>query len=70
MFLQKGEKSRQVHENMKLVQVKVTALAFWKPQTDVKAKMCLSASIHLNFAWLFSEGLERSLSLYCVMHVQ
>lgn len=70
MFLQRGEESRQMHEYIKLLQVNVAALVFWKPQTAFKTQMCLSASVHLNFAWLFFEGSERALSLYCVMHVQ
>lgn len=70
MFLQRGEESRQVHEYIKWLQVNVAALVFWKPQTAFRAQMCLSASVHLNFAWLLFEGFERALSLYCVMHVQ
>lgn len=70
MFLQRGGESRQVHKYVKLLQVNVTVCIFWKLQPAFKAQMCLSASVHLNFAWLFFEGFERALSLYCVMHVQ
>lgn len=59
-----------MHKYIKLLQVNVTVLIFLKPQPAFKAQMCLSASVHLNFAWLFFERFERALSLYCVMHVQ
>lgn len=69
-FQQEGGESRQVHGYMKLLQVSVAGLIFQNPQTAFKAQMCLSASVRLDFARLFSEGFEWALSLYCVMHVQ
>lgn len=69
-FLQRDGENRQSHKYIKLLEVNVAAHIFWKPQTAFKAQMCLSVSVHLDFARLFFEGFERALSLYCVMHVQ
>lgn len=59
-----------MHEYVELLQVSVTVLILWKPQAAFKAHSCLSASVHLDFAWPFLEGFEGALSLCCVMHVQ